>query len=162
MSNTSLLELANCIKSNKTLIKLSLSWNKISDTVGMEICKALKSNITLTEIYLDNNYLGEQFGIQLANVLQTNYVLYIVDISNNPISNASGQQILSSLTNYNESLKSLGNLSTNYSINIRTREEIRQVLIANSLPKELKVNLESVQYNELLESASNAKSSVHN
>jgi hypothetical protein len=51
------IEIAEALKTNKTLTKLMLSHNNIGDDGATAIVKALEINQILENLYLDNNIL---------------------------------------------------------------------------------------------------------
>ena len=68
----------------------------------------------------------------MAYCLQQNQILHKVDISNNPIGPDGANHILSVLLSDNDTLGSLGDLSTSVSMGVRVRDELQQALRLNN------------------------------
>jgi hypothetical protein len=103
-----MIELANCLRFNKSLVKLDLSNNALKSSVVKFLLDSLLDNVCLTELILSSNFLDDDFARDLALVLENNPVLFKVDISNNPIGPAGAQSLLNVLLVGNETLGSLG------------------------------------------------------
>ena len=80
-----IVELANSLRFNKSLVKLDLSNNALKSCIVKFLLDSLLDNVCLTELNLSSNFLEDDFAKDLALVLENNPVLYKVDISNNPI-----------------------------------------------------------------------------
>jgi hypothetical protein len=80
-----LVDLANALRFNKSLVKLDLSHNGLKSSVVKFLLDSLLDNVCLSELNLGSNFLDDNFAKDLAVVLENNPVLYKVDISNNPI-----------------------------------------------------------------------------
>lgn len=89
-----LLELANGLRFNKSLVKLDLSSNALKSSMMKFLLDSLLDNVCLTQLDLSNNFLDDAFARDLAIVLENNPVLYIVNIGKNPIGPKGAHAIL--------------------------------------------------------------------
>ena len=125
-------KLADSLKFNKTLTKLDLSNNGLCSPVANYLLEALRNNIYVSEVNFHGNSLDDVFAEQLAGLLEHNQVLYKVDISANPISAVGAQQILTAVSEFNDTLGSLGDLEDSSFMGVRVREELRQAMKLNN------------------------------
>lgn len=82
---------------------------------------------------LDNEFAG-----YLADTLTDNEILYKVDISQNPIGPEGAKILLNVLLEKNDTLGSLGDLTTNVYMGVRVREELTQALKLNNVTHDKK------------------------
>ena len=76
-------EIANVLKSNRRLMKLSLNNNDIADDGACAIADALRRNDTLTEITITNNDIVAYGAPALVEAVEKNYALLAIDLSRN-------------------------------------------------------------------------------
>lgn len=143
-----MIELANCLRFNKSLVKLDISNNALKSSVVKFLLDSLLDNVCLSELILSSNFLDDDFAKDLSLVLENNPVLFKVDISNNPIGPIGAQALLNVLLVGNETLGSLGGdvhtadgmgyLDQNVYMGVRIREEIKQVLLLNNSSQDKK------------------------
>jgi len=117
---------------NKTLVRLDLSNNRFQSSVIGWLLRTLENNKSLADLNLSSNLLDDDFATSLAHCLKKNQILFKVDISNNPIGPDGAKVILNVLLSENDTLGSLGDLSTSVSMGVRVREELNQALVLNS------------------------------
>jgi hypothetical protein len=86
----------------------------------------------LTTLNLHGNLLDDTFAVYLSQLLGQNPVLHEVDISKNPIGPQGAKKLLDAVLEQNQTLSSLGDLSENDMMGVRTREELRQALMLNN------------------------------
>jgi Ran GTPase-activating protein (RanGAP) involved in mRNA processing and transport len=86
----------------------------------------------LTTLNLHANLLDDTFAVYLSQLLGQNPVLHEVDISKNPIGPQGAKKLLDAVLEQNQTLSSLGDLSENDMMGVRTREELRQALMLNN------------------------------
>lgn len=127
-----LLKINDSLTYNKTLVRLDLSNNRFQSSVVGWLLRTLENNKSLADLNLSSNLLNDEFATSLANCLEKNQILFKVDISNNPIGPDGAKVILSVLLSENDTLGSLGDLSTSVSMGVRVREELSQALTLNS------------------------------
>ena len=121
-----LLQLANGIKFNHSLVKLDLSNNGLKPCTIKFFLEALVDNTSLAHLILAGNFLDDEFAVDLAHLLEVNSILHTVDISKNPIGMEGARYLLSSLLQNNDTLESLGsNLDSNVYMGVRIREELK-------------------------------------
>lgn len=130
--------LSNALRFNKTLVKLDLGKNALKPCTARFLLDALLDNYCLSEVNFSGNFLDDEFAQDLANVLEDNPVLFKVDVSENPIGPGGAQALLNALLMKNETLGSLGDLSSCASMGVRLREELRQVLALNGSSQDKK------------------------
>lgn len=124
--------LAEAIRFNTTIVKLDFSKNGLKSCTVKWLLDSLVDNYCLAHLDLSGNFLDNEFAVDLAHLLETNQQLHTVDISNNPIEPEGAKYLLSSLLQHNDTLESLGDLtSNNMLMGVRVREEIRQALELN-------------------------------
>lgn len=117
--------LCRSLNINRTLIKLNLSNNGLNNAMGIMLTDVLKvttfhmqNNITLVMLSLSRNCLGDMFAEALARSLQVNEIIMTVDISGNLIETDGAQALIKCLTESNDTLESLGDITeylTSYS-----------------------------------------------
>ncbi|CAF3425994.1 unnamed protein product [Rotaria socialis] len=69
-------KLANVMRTNQNLKRLSLCWNKIGPQGAMHLAAALKQNQTLTTLDLGGNAIGDVGATYIAEALWTNKVIF--------------------------------------------------------------------------------------
>lgn len=80
-----ILQLAEGIRFNKTIVRLDLSSNALKACTVKFFFEALLDNVCVAHLDLSNNLLDNEFAVDLAHLLDGNSVLHTVDIANNPI-----------------------------------------------------------------------------
>jgi len=65
-------KLADCLRFNKTLVKLDLSNNGLCSPVVNYLIEALRVNIYVSELNLHGNNLNDEFAVQFAELLGHN------------------------------------------------------------------------------------------
>lgn len=133
-----LLLLSDALKFNTTLVKLDLGNNGLKSCVMRFFLAAIEDNKCLADLNVSGNFLDDEFADDLGYLLEENCTLHTVDISNNPIGPESAKNLLRYLLQSNDTLESLGDLSTNLLMGVRNREEIRQCLSLNTSNHERK------------------------
>ena len=78
--------IGEAIKVNKTLQKLDINNNSISDDGAAAISDGLKCNISLQELYMSNNMITSEGAKMIAEAIKVNKTLQKLDINNNSIS----------------------------------------------------------------------------
>lgn len=127
-----ILQLADALRFTKSLIKLDLSNNAIKSCTAKYLVESLLINQSMATLNLHGNLLDDTFAGHLCELLAANPVLHTVDISQNPIGAIGAARILETLLQRNQTLCSLGDLSENEMMGVRTREEIKQALMLNN------------------------------
>ena len=74
------------LKTNRTLLELNLSNNSLSDDGAATISDCLKANRTLLELNLSNNNLSDDGAATISDCLKTNRTLLELNLSNNNLS----------------------------------------------------------------------------
>jgi len=85
ISNNDLARIAEALKSNTSITRLFLNWNKLTDPSSL--AEVLKSNTTLTELELCGNQIKDLSS--LAKMLTINTTLTALDLSGNKIKDPS-------------------------------------------------------------------------
>lgn len=126
-------QLEKGLRENSSLIVLNLHSCGLTDKSGSRIISSLETNKTLIELDLSQNKLNTEFCISFKKVFSEFYsnTIQIVDITHNRFidSNENFSLILEGLIN-NQSIISLGNL-INTKINTRLKESAQQILDLN-------------------------------
>ena len=89
--------LANALKFNTTLSVLNLSENCIGDAGAANLADALESNKTLTELNLTINGIGDAGAANLADALKSNKTLSELNLRNNYIREAGAERLADTL-----------------------------------------------------------------
>jgi hypothetical protein len=76
-------ELADALKSNKSLSSLDFSANDLNDEGVSRLAAALRTNRTLTELVLEENDIGDEGASELADALARNKCLSSLDLGRN-------------------------------------------------------------------------------
>ena len=133
-------KIAEAIRVTKTLQKLSLRENKLSDDEVAAISYSLNSNVSLQELNLTRNNITDEGAKKIAKAIQENETLQTLNLSYNNISDDGAEAISYSLE-INVSLQEL-NLTRN---NI-TDEGAKKIAKAIQVTKTLrKLNLNENQ-----------------
>lgn len=119
-----LVKINDSLTYNKTLVRLDLSNNRFQSSVIGWLLRTLENNKSLVDLNLSSNLLDDEFATSLAICLEKNQILFKVDIANNPIGPDGAKAILNVLLSENDTLGSLGDLSTSVSMGVRVREEL--------------------------------------
>ena len=97
--------LANALRTNTTLQKLNLGYNRLGDNGVQSLAASLiKDNTTLTKLHLQSNGISRQGAAHLATMLRSNRTLLHLALDENNIGD-SGVKLLS------DGLGSDGNLA---------------------------------------------------
>ena len=102
---------ARALQSNRSLTRLNLSNNRLSNGAGIALAEALRLNHTLTHANLAGNLLTDAAAVTLAASLASHAVLTRLDLGRNTI-NAIGAQALRQCLHSNHTLTSLGDLAS--------------------------------------------------
>ena len=78
--------LAQAMKGNTTMQELYLGHNQISDEGATALAQALKGNTTLQQLYLGSNQISDEGATALANAMKGNTTLQQLSLYNNQIS----------------------------------------------------------------------------
>ena len=91
--------LASVVRKCSLLHSLHLEWNSLGqcDLEFGELCNAVASNRTLERLDLRNNQLSNGHGVQLALLLAQNPPLKILDLRWNRIGSTAGREIIDAL-----------------------------------------------------------------
>ena len=104
-------KIGKAIKVNKTLQKLDISHNSISDDGAVAFSDGLKYNISLQELNISDNKITKEGAKMIGEAIKVNKTLQKLNISDNSISN-DGAAAFSDGLKYNISLQEL-NMSQN-------------------------------------------------
>ena len=111
ITNKGAIMIGEAIKVNKTLQKLDISYNSISDDGAAGISDGLKCNISLQELNMSYNKITNKGAKMIGEAIKVNKTLQKLDISHNSISDDGAAAISDSLK-CNISLQEL-NMSSN-------------------------------------------------
>ena len=89
--------LADALRGNTTLIKLTFVGYQIGDEGATAIADALQVNTTLTELNLFGNYIGDEGALALADALKVNKTLTGLDLGCNFIGDEGAKLIADAL-----------------------------------------------------------------
>lgn len=89
--------LAETLKTNSALTKLSIPSNSIGDVGAKALAEALKSNSALTTLDLEGNLIGDEGAMALAEVLKSNGVLTALDLEGNLIGDEGAMALAAAL-----------------------------------------------------------------
>jgi len=67
-----IIELAELLKSNKSIMEIHIGWNPIGDEGISKICESLKSNNTLAKLSVWNNPIGNKGANELLQTIKSN------------------------------------------------------------------------------------------
>ena len=98
--------LAECLKYNKSLTTLDLSYNEIDDDGAAALGECLKYNKSLTTLNLSDNEIGNDGAAALVECLKDNKSLTTLDLTFNIIGD-NGAAALGECLKYNKSLTTL-------------------------------------------------------
>jgi Ran GTPase-activating protein (RanGAP) involved in mRNA processing and transport len=88
ISDAGTIELADALKTNRSLTKLGLSDNRIGADGAKALADALKTNRSLTKLDLSDNRIGVDGAKALADALKTNHSLIELVLERNRIGDA--------------------------------------------------------------------------
>ncbi|XP_004343810.1 hypothetical protein CAOG_07086 [Capsaspora owczarzaki ATCC 30864] len=89
--------IAEALRANTTLKELLLHLNQIGDAGAQAIAEALKVNNTLTDLYLDENQIGDGGAQAIAEALKANATLSYVHLKHNQIGDGGAWAIAEAL-----------------------------------------------------------------
>ena len=118
--------LSETLKHNRKLVKLDLSFNGITSSIGKYIAMALRINVSLTVLSLAHNELDDSFCNVLAQEIRNNRVLSEIDMSANPFTQNGASYLLQLLGT--TAIVSLGDLDKNKSLSVTAREQLKGTL----------------------------------
>nr|XP_058957825.1 NLR family CARD domain-containing protein 3-like [Pocillopora verrucosa] len=98
--------LAECLKCNKLLTTLDLSYNEIGDDGAAALGECLKYNKSLTTLHLSDNEIGNDGAAALGECLKSNKSLTTLDLSFNKIGDNGAAALVECLKD-NKSLTTL-------------------------------------------------------
>ncbi|XP_066025377.1 NLR family CARD domain-containing protein 3-like isoform X3 [Pocillopora verrucosa] len=98
--------LAECLKYNKSLTTLDLSYNEIDDDGAAALGECLKYNKSLTTLHLSDNEIGNDGAAALGECLKSNKSLTTLDLSFNKIGDNGAAALVECLKD-NKSLTTL-------------------------------------------------------
>ncbi|CAE7280729.1 NLRC3, partial [Symbiodinium necroappetens] len=98
--------IAEALKTNSTLISISLESNDIGVEGCKAICEALKTNSTLASIKLGYNNIGDEGAQAISEALKTNSTLISISLESNRIGVKGGKAICEALK-FNSTLTSI-------------------------------------------------------
>jgi hypothetical protein len=99
-------DLAEALKTNKTITTLDLSHNTIDDEGARALADALKTNTTISTLDLRDNDIGDQGARTLSDALKTNTTISTLDLSDNDIGDQ-GARALSDALKINTTISTL-------------------------------------------------------
>ena len=79
--------IGEAIKVNKTLQKLDISNNIISDDIVAAFSDGIKCNISIQELYMSNNYITNEGAKMIAEAIKVNTTLHTLDLRRIDINN---------------------------------------------------------------------------
>ena len=126
LKDKGVIELFAALHHNTALVKLDLSYNKISKHAANAISECLKSNATLQEMNLSHNKLLNGGVIAISDSLKTNNTLRVLNIAKNYITSKGATEIAAAM----QSNKTLSHL--NLSRNFIEKKGIMSILIART------------------------------
>ena len=144
--------LADVLQTNRTLIGLNLSSNRLCDRGVVELLSRNASNC-LEKLHLGSNKISNEGVLQLARVLRTNTRLTVLWLDDNHVGDEGLHHLLDVLTYQNRTLRTLS-LKGNQLITNVNLEQIRQCLQTNQSLKEVDLShcgLTKDQYRRLTE-----------
>ena len=99
-------QIVHIIKKNKTIQKLDLSFNSITEIGAKSIAYLLKNNPVITDINLELNYIKDNGVKAITQALEKNITLTSLNLSVNNISDE-GARYISNLIKKNNTLKQI-------------------------------------------------------
>jgi hypothetical protein len=123
--------IANGLRDNKTLEKLELSKNPISDEGIHHLTRILSiNNSTLTKLVCRSNGITDEGAGHIADLLENNQILTRLDLSYNEIGDSGVRRLATSLACFNNTLVQL-DLSRNKSIGEASVDSIADMVEYN-------------------------------
>ena len=111
-NNFSLSSVVNMLKNLSNLLRINISYTRITNTTVNSLVDFLICNPSLKEINLSSNHISTSNAIKIFNGMENISNLEVINISNNMITDDAAESIATVLS-HNNKLKSL-NLSSNY------------------------------------------------
>ena len=111
-NNFSSLSVVNLLKNVSNLMKINISYTRITNTTVNSLVDLLICNPSLKEINLSSNHISASNAVKIFNAMENISNLEAINISNNMITDEAAESIATVLS-HNNKLKSL-NLSSNY------------------------------------------------
>ena len=88
-----------------SLIELNMDYNYLDPQAGVVIAQALKINQTLQKLSIKGNKLGPNSGIVIGQSLRTNNSLQKLDLTNNNLGNDGAQGIIQGIATNNQNTR---------------------------------------------------------
>ena len=139
--------ISEIVRTNKTLQKLDLSNNKLSDDGTITISDGLKNNTTLLELNISHNNITNKAIKNITESIQVNTTLEKLDLSHNILSD-DGATLISSCLKCNNSLLKL-NISHN-GITDKGTKEIAEAIKINSTLQNIDISRNHISAEGLL------------
>ena len=128
ISNDGVIALAEALKDNTTITTLDIGMNYIGPSGAEALAEALKVNKTLTTLLMKDNYISDKGTVFLAEALKVNTTLTKLDISMNYIGDIGGRALLIALgEGGNKTLTSL-DIDLN-DMEYKLKQELNKLLI---------------------------------
>jgi len=116
---------------NHTVTSLDLSHNKIGDVGAKKLCSLLESHGVLTDLHLGDNFVRVEGARAIATALSTNSVLLSLSLRLNPLGDDGGARLLRDGIMRNNSLTHL-DLSA-AGLDVMSAESLVHCVTANSV-----------------------------
>ena len=81
------------LKTNRTLLELNISQNSIADNGAQEIAKAIKINLSLQNVNISKNYISSEGLLYFMEVVKNNCSLQVVNITHNNVTKSGFRNI---------------------------------------------------------------------
>ena len=99
--------MARALRSNHSVLSMSLRLNRLGDEGGKAICDVLRANTTMQKLNLSANSLGPQTAAALASLVKTNRTLIHVDVSSNSSFGPEGGRLIRDALEHNDIIRSM-------------------------------------------------------
>ena len=81
------------LKTNRTLLELNISHNGIEDNGAQEIAKAIKINLSLQNVDISKNYISNEGLLYFMETVKSNCSLQVVNITHNNVTKSGFRNI---------------------------------------------------------------------
>ena len=81
------------LKANRTLLELNISHNGIEDNGAQEIAKAIKINLSLQNVNISKNYISSEGLLYFMKTVKNNCSLQVVNITHNNVTKSGFRNI---------------------------------------------------------------------
>ena len=93
------------LKTNRTLLELNISQNSIADNGAQEIAKAIKINLSLQNINISKNYISCEGLLYFMETVKSNCSLQVVNITHNNVTKSGFKNIKQFIENLHHQIQ---------------------------------------------------------